>query len=80
MNETTLTPEEFAAKYAADTITGYLIDVYKETADLSSMEPRPSDMCRVLNTRDHYVDIETIEMLSAAQTDPISIDLSSDAA
>lgn len=57
-----------------------LSDVYKETADLISLEPRPSDMCRILNTRDHYVDIETIEMLSAAQTDlMVNVDLSSEA-
>ena len=39
MTETiTMTPEEFAASDAPSTITGFLIDVYKETAQVVTVD------------------------------------------
>ena len=61
-----------------------LSDNFPETSALTSLSPHASDMCQLLNTRDHYVDVQTLDILSAASTELISGDelvaLSTDAA
>ena len=50
MTETiTMTPEEFAASVSPGTITGFLIDVYKETAQVVTVERSPDAYCRILD-------------------------------
>ncbi len=49
MNEITMTPEEFAGQYAPETITGYLIDVAKETAEVVTVTKELSSYYRILD-------------------------------
>ena len=64
MNETTLTPEEFAARYAAETITGYLIDTANETARVVTVDKQLSSYyslldCSLIAITEHRIGVRT---------------------
>lgn len=49
-----------------------LSDNFPETSALTSLKLRPADMCQLLNTRDHYVEVQTIDLLSVANSTKIT--------
>lgn len=49
MNENSMTPEEFAGQYAPETITGFLIDVYREKAEVVTVTKELSSYYRILD-------------------------------
>ena len=65
MTETiTMTPEEFAASVAPSTITGFLIDVYKETAQVVTVDRGLSSYynildCDMIDIVDHRIGART---------------------
>ena len=49
-----------------------LSDNFPETSALTSLKLRSADMCQLLNTRDHYVEVQTIDLLSTSMTSAIT--------
>ena len=45
---------------------------FPETSALTSLTLRAADMCQLLNTRDHYVEVQTIDLLSVANSAKIT--------
>ena len=45
-----------------------LSDSFPETSALTSLALSSADMCQLLNTRNHYVEVQTIDLLSVATT------------
>ena len=64
MNERTMTPEEFASSVAPITITGFLIDVYKETAQVVTVDRQLESYhkaldCDIIDIVDHRIGAKT---------------------
>lgn len=64
MNELILTPEEFAERVNPSTITGFLIDVYKETAQVVTVDRQLEAYykaldCDIIDIVDHRIGAKT---------------------
>lgn len=64
MSQNTMTPEEFSASVTPATITGFLLDVYKETAEVVTIEKSLAGYykildCSIISVVDHRVGVKT---------------------